>query len=84
MSKSLQVDIISPEQTLFSGQAQSIVALGVIGALGIYPGHAPLVTMLKPGWIRVVQKSQKEEKFYALSGILEVRCNVVWILVDAT
>jgi len=83
MSKQVQIEIVSPEHNiLFSGQASYLVASGILGELAVYPGHAPLLTALKPGSIRIVHEKNREDIFYATGGILEVQPNVVTILAD--
>ncbi len=81
-SVTLRLDIASAEEEIFSGQAQMVFATGELGELGIAPGHAPLITSLKPGNIRAILPDQTEEVFYVSSGMLEVQPYVVTILAD--
>ena len=77
------LDIVSAERAIFSGPVEMVVATGELGELGIVSGHAPLLTMLKPGEIRVTEMNGKEDIYYVSGGILEVQPNCVSILADA-
>lgn len=81
-SVTLRIDIVSAEQEIFSGQAGMVFATGELGELGIAPGHAPLLTHLKPGNIRVLLPTQEEELFYVSGGMLEVQPFIVTVLAD--
>ncbi len=76
------LDIVSAEAQIFSGLVEMIVATGTLGELGIYPGHTPLITGLKPGFIRVIKQGGEEEIFYISGGMLEVQPTVVMVLAD--
>lgn len=78
----IRVDIVSAEAKIFSGSAQALIASGLEGELGIFPGHMPLLTALKPGTIRVVKSESEEEVFYISSGLLEVQPEIVTVLAD--
>ncbi|MDX1900446.1 MAG: F0F1 ATP synthase subunit epsilon [Gammaproteobacteria bacterium] len=78
----LRLDIVSAEKSIFSGVVMAVNVTGEIGELGIAPGHAPLVTTLKPGNVRVMLPDDKEEVFYLSGGMLEVQPFVVTILAD--
>ena len=80
--KTIELDIVSAEASIFHGEVTFIGVTGAVGELGIYPGHAPLLTSLKPGQIHVTLKDGKEEVFYMSSGMLEVQPTVVSILAD--
>ena len=82
MANTLQVDIVSAEREIFSGAAEMVFAPAVLGEVGIAPGHAPLVTQLAPGEIRVRQIGGEEEGFYVSGGMLEVQPEVVTVLSD--
>ncbi len=82
MSTTIRCDIVSAEQEIFSGAAEMIIATGEMGELGIAPRHAPLITRLKPGQVRVVVPGGEEQFFYVSGGILEVQPQVVSILTD--
>lgn len=79
---SYQLEVVSAESHLFSGVVQRINVTGVEGELGIYPGHMPLLTMIKPGMVGIVKKNCEEEFIYLSGGILEVQPMVVTILAD--
>lgn len=84
MAMTLHVDIVSAETTLYSGEAEVVVAPGQRGELGIYPRHTPLLTNLKPGSVRIKVPNQAEEELvYVSGGILEVQPHVVTILSDS-
>jgi F-type H+-transporting ATPase subunit epsilon len=78
----IRVDIVSAESEIFRGEAQLVVASGEMGELGIAPRHAPLITRLKPGQVRVLLPSGEEQFFYISGGILEVQPQVVTVLAD--
>lgn len=82
MTKSIQCDIVSAHEEIFSGEATMIFASGVTGELGIAPRHAPLITQLKAGPVRVQLADGKEEFFFVSSGILEVQPHMVTVLTD--
>ena len=79
----LQVDIVSAEGAIYSGSVNMVFTMGISGELGIAPGHAQLLTMLKPGPVRLLtQGGQLEEVLYVSGGILEVQPFGVTILAD--
>jgi len=78
----LRLDIVSAEKEIFSGQAEMVFIAGEIGELGIAPGHAPLITSLKPGNIRAILVDKAEEVFYVSGGMLEVQPYIVTVLAD--
>lgn len=82
MAMTVHCDIVSAEDSMFSGLVEMVVAAGVEGDLGIFPGHAPLLTRLKPGPVRVKKQNGEEEVFYMTGGFLEVQPKVVTILAD--
>jgi F-type H+-transporting ATPase subunit epsilon len=82
MAMTIHCDIVSAEQEIFSGLVEMLVASGEIGELGVSYGHAPLLTSLVPGPVRVVTQSGEEEIFYVSGGFLEVQPGVVSILAD--
>jgi F-type H+-transporting ATPase subunit epsilon len=82
MTSTIRCDIVSAESEIFHGQATMVVATGEEGELGIAPRHAPLITRLKPGQVRVVAENGEEQFFYVSGGILEVQPQVVTILTD--
>jgi len=80
-STNIHVDIVSAEREIFSGEADMVFAPGEQGELGIAPRHAPLLTRLKPGTVRV-QHGGEEQVFYVSGGILEIQPHVVTVLSD--
>ena len=64
-----QLEIVSAEKSIFSGSVSSLVATGELGELGVSPGHAPLLTSLKPGAVKVTDKEGNEEHFYVSGGM---------------
>ena len=78
----IRCDIVSAEAEIFHGQAKMIIATGEAGELGIAPRHAPLITRLKPGQVRVIAENGEEQFFYVSGGILEVQPQVVTVLAD--
>ncbi|MCA1768888.1 MAG: F0F1 ATP synthase subunit epsilon [Halomonas sp.] len=83
MANSFTCNIVSAEASVFSGEIEQLVASGIMGDLGILPGHAPLLTELQPGPVRVIHGGGREENFYVSGGFLEVQPDVVTILADA-
>jgi len=79
---SIQVDIVSAEREIFSGEAEMVFAPALLGEIGIAPGHTPLVTQLAPGEVRVKPAEGEEEAFYVSGGMLEVQPHVVTVLSD--
>lgn len=83
MALTIHVDVVSAETSLFSGMAEVVIVPGEMGELGIYPRHAPLLTRIKPGSVRLKIPNQSEEELiYVSGGMLEVQPSVVTILAD--
>lgn len=82
MATTIRCDIVSAEEEIFRGNAQMVIATGEMGELGIAPRHAPLITRLKPGQVRVQLEDGSEQFFYVSGGILEVQPTVVTVLAD--
>jgi F-type H+-transporting ATPase subunit epsilon len=78
----VHVDIVSAEKEIFSGIAEMIFAPGELGELGISPRHAPLITKLNPGEVRVKVSENESYAFYISGGILEVQPHLVTVLAD--
>ena len=78
----VHLDVVSAEQKLFSGRVETLQVTGSEGDLGVYPGHAPLLTAIKPGMVRVVKQHGEEELFYVAGGVLEVQPGTVSVLAD--
>jgi F-type H+-transporting ATPase subunit epsilon len=82
MAHTIHVDIVSAEGQIFSGDANMVFAPGSQGELGIAPRHAPLLTTLKAGEVRVQIDGQEEQTFYVGGGFLEIQPNLVTVLAD--
>jgi F-type H+-transporting ATPase subunit epsilon len=82
MADTIHVDIVSAEGQIFSGEASMVFAPGSRGELGIAPRHAPLLTTLKAGEVRVQSEGHEEQAFYVGGGSLEVQPNMVTVLAD--
>src|SRR5689334_20535926 len=84
MAKTLQVDIVSAEQQIFSGQADMVIAPGEAGELGILPEHSPLLTRIKPGTVRIQSAENPEEVIYVSGVMMEVQPERVTVLADTS
>lgn len=85
MAKTLHVDIVSAEQSIFSGEATMVIAPGEAGELGILPEHMPLLTRIKPGTIRIKKpETDEEELIYVSGGMMEVQPDVITVLADTS
>jgi F-type H+-transporting ATPase subunit epsilon len=83
MATTIQVDVVSAEESIFAGQAEFVALPGESGELGIYPRHTPLITRIKPGVVRIkVPGKAEEEQIFVAGGILEVQPHVVTVLAD--
>ncbi len=82
MANTIHVDIVSAEGQIFSGDATMVFLPGSQGELGVYPRHAPLLTTLKAGEVRVQVENQEEQVFYVGGGALEVQPHGVTVLAD--
>ncbi len=82
MAMTMHCDIASTEARIFSGRVESLVVTGVLGDMGILPGHAALLTALVPGPVRLVTQAGEEQIYYVSGGYLEVQPGVVNILAD--
>jgi len=82
MKHTIHCDIVSAQEEIFSGEASMVFATGSVGELGITPRHAPLITRLKPGPVRVLQPDGEEAFFFVGGGILEVMPHIVTVLAD--
>ena len=82
MAMTVHCDIVSAEEELFSGLVEMVIAHGNLGDIGVLPGHAPLLTDLKPGPVRVIKQGGEEEIFYISGGFIEVQPNMVKVLAD--
>ena len=83
MASTLHVDVVSAEESIFSGEARFVALPGENGELGILPRHTPLITRIKPGAVRIRRADNDEEEFvFVAGGILEVQPNRVTVLAD--
>lgn len=82
MAMTMHCDIASAEERIYSGRVEFLVAAGSLGDLGIYPGHAPLLTALIPGPVRIMKQNGEEELYYVSGGYLEVQPDTVTVLAD--
>src|SRR3954470_4876097 len=82
MATTIRCDIVSAEAEIFHGEAKMVIASGEAGELGIAPRHAPLITRLRPGQVRVIGENGDEQFFYVSGGIIEVQPQVVTVLAD--
>lgn len=82
MALTIHCDIVSAEEEIFSGLVEMLVATGDMGELGVSYGHAPLLTSLIPGPVRIITQDGSEEVYYVSGGFLEVQPGVVSILAD--
>ena len=78
----IRVDVVSAEESIFSGEAKFVALPGESGELGILPGHIPLITRIKPGAVRIEKADGGEEFVFVAGGILEVQPNCVTVLSD--
>jgi F-type H+-transporting ATPase subunit epsilon len=83
MATTIQVDVVSAEESIFAGEAEFVALPGEAGELGIYPRHTPLITRIRPGVVRIkVPGKAEDEQIFVAGGILEVQPHVVTVLAD--
>jgi F-type H+-transporting ATPase subunit epsilon len=83
MANTIRVEVVSLTESVFSGEAEFVVLPGVMGELGIYPKHAPLITQIRPGEVRIKVSGQDEPQIvFVQGGFLEVQPDVVTVLSD--
>ena len=83
MAHTVRIDVVSAEAEIFSGSAEFVVAPASAGEVGIYPNHAPMITTIKPGALRIKQPDQAEETLIFISGgMLEVQPGLITVLAD--
>lgn len=79
----IKVDVVSAEESIFSGDAELVSLPGQSGELGILPGHVPLITLIRPGFVRIHLPGEQEvEQVFVAGGVLEVQPNLVTVLAD--
>lgn len=81
-TKTLKVDLVSAEESMFSGTAKMVVLPGVTGELGVLPGHTPLISRVKPGRVKITREDGSEETLFVAGGLLEVQPFAVTVLAD--
>jgi F-type H+-transporting ATPase subunit epsilon len=83
MANTLHVDVVSAEESIYSGEAEFVVLPGEAGELGIYPRHTPLITRIRPGEVRIKPVGEAEEELiFVAGGILEVQPKAITVLAD--
>jgi F-type H+-transporting ATPase subunit epsilon len=83
VANTIHIDVVSAEESIFSGEAEFVVLPGEAGELGIYPRHTPLITRIKPGAVRILPAGGgDEELIFVAGGILEVQPGVITVLAD--
>ncbi len=82
MATTMHLDVVSAEKELFSGSISAVFAPAVMGDLGIYPRHTPLVTSLRPGELKIEIEGEEDQYLYVSGGILEIQPHVVTVLSD--
>ena len=82
MAGTIHVDVVSAEESIFSGEAKFVALPGEAGELGIFPRHTPLITRIRPGAVRIETADGGEEFVFVAGGILEVQPNTVTVLSD--
>ena len=83
MANTVHIDVVSAEASIFSGEAEFVVAPAGGGEVGIYPNHAPMITTIKPGALRIKQSNEAEETLIFISGgLLEVQPGLITVLAD--
>ena len=83
MANTIHIDVVSAEESIYSGEAEFVVLPGEAGELGIYPRHTPLITRIRPGEVRIKpSEGGQEELIFVAGGILEVQPKVITVLAD--
>ena len=82
MATTIQIDVVSAEESIFSGEAAFVVAPALMGEVGIYPRHTPMLTSIKPGALRIKLADGDEQLIFVSGGILEVQPGLVTVLAD--
>lgn len=78
----LQCNVVSAKETIYSGEISMLIATGIEGEVGILPGHIPFITLLKPGTMQIKTSSGNDEMVYVSGGVLEVQPHLVTVLAD--
>ena len=78
----MHLDIVSAEEEIFSGNVKNIIAAAMMGEVGIFPKHTPMITPLKPGEVKIITDQDEEKFFFISGGVLEVQPDIVTVLAD--
>ena len=78
----MHLDIVSAEEEIFSGNVKNIIASAIMGEVGIYPKHTPIITPLKPGEVKIITEENEEKLFFISGGVIEVQPDIVTVLAD--
>ena len=78
----MHLDIVSAEEEIFSGNVKNIIAAAMMGEVGIYPKHTPMITPLKPGEVKIITEQDEEMLFFISGGVIEVQPDIVTVLAD--
>ena len=78
----MHLDIVSAEEEIFSGNIKNIIASAIMGEVGIYPKHTPMITPLKPGEVKIITEENEEKLFFISGGVIEVQPDIVTVLAD--
>ena len=78
----MHLDIVSAEEGIFSGNVKNIIASAIMGEVGIYPKHTPMITPLKPGEVKIITEENEEKLFFISGGVIEVQPDIVTVLAD--
>lgn len=78
----MHLDIVSAEEEIFSGNVKNIIAAAIMGEVGIYPKHTPMITPLKPGEVKIITEQDEEMLFFISGGVIEVQPEIVTVLAD--
>ena len=78
----MHLDIVSAEEEIFSGNVKNIIAAAMMGEVGIFPKHTPMITPLKPGEVKIITEQDEEKVLFISGGVLEVQPDIVTVLAD--
>ena len=78
----MHLDIVSAEEEIFSGNVKNIIAAAMMGEVGVFPKHTPMITPLKPGEVKIITDQDEEKSFFISGGVLEVQPDIVTVLAD--
>lgn len=78
----MHLDIVSAEEEIFSGNVKNVIAAAMMGEVGIYPKHTPMITPLKPGEVKIITEQDEEMLFFISGGVIEVQPDIVTVLAD--